>query len=181
MNRPLLALAAAATAVGCSHSKPQVVAPSPAPPTVAANTSEPPATTSAPVAASPNLAVTSDLVRQCALRFNSTPQAPKFDFDRFELLPEDRDVLDQVASCLTSGPLRGRTVQLVGRADPRGTEEYNLGLGTRRAESVLQYLEHLGVSPGQLSQTTRGALDATGTDEAGWHEDRRVDLRLASR
>lgn len=141
----------------------------------------PPATASTPVAASPNLAVTSDLARRCALRFHNTPQAPKFDFDRFELLPEDRDVLDQVASCLTTGPLRGRTVQLVGRADPRGTEEYNLGLGTRRAESVLQYLQHLGVSPGQLSQTTRGALDATGTDEAGWREDRRVDLRLASR
>jgi outer membrane protein OmpA-like peptidoglycan-associated protein len=99
----------------------------------------------------------------------------------FELLPEDRDVLDQVAGCLSTGPLHGRTVQLVGRADPRGTEEYNLGLGARRAAGVREYLQHLGVSPGQLSQTTRGALDATGTDEAGWHDDRRVDLRLASR
>ena len=170
MNRPLLALAAAATAVGCSHSKPAV----------SPKTSEKPATSS-PVVASPNLTVAGDLAGRCVLRFNSTPQAPKFDFDRFELLPEDRDVLDQVASCLTTGPLRGRTAQLVGRADPRGTEEYNLGLGTRRAESVLEYLQHLGVSPGQLSQTTRGALDATGTDEAGWREDRRVDLRLASR
>lgn len=181
MNRPLLALAAAVTAVGCSHSKPQVVSPSPAQPAMAAKPSEQPATTSAPVAVSPNLAVAGDLARRCALHFNSTPQAPKFDFDRFALLPEDRDVLDQVASCLTTGPLRGRTVQLVGRADPRGTEEYNLGLGTRRADSVLQYLQHLGVSPGQLSQTTRGALDATGTDEIGWRQDRRVDLRLASR
>lgn len=180
MSRPLLALATAAAAVGCSHNKPPVVAPPPAPP-VAATAPGPAAPTSAPVAASPNLAVSGDLARQCALRFNSTPQAPKFDFDRFELLPEDRDVLDQVANCLTSGPLRGRTVQLVGRADPRGTEEYNLGLGARRADGVKQYLQHLGVSPGQLSQTTRGALDATGTNEAGWHDDRRVDLRLASR
>jgi peptidoglycan-associated lipoprotein len=148
---------------------------------VAATAPEPAPPTPPPVAVSPNLSVAGDLARQCALRFNSTPQAPKFDFDRFELLPEDRDVLGQVANCLTSGPLRGRTVQLVGRADPRGTEEYNLGLGTRRAESVLEYLQHLGVSPGQLSQTTRGALDATGTNETGWHEDRRVDLRMASR
>ena len=87
----------------------------------------------------------------------------------------------KVASCLTIGPLRGRTAQIVGRTDPRGTEEYNLGLGTRRADSVVQYPQHRGVSPGQLSQTTRGALDATGTDEAGWRDDRRVDLRLASR
>ena len=180
MRRSLLALAIAAAAVGCSHSKPPV-APSPAPPPVAVKPPEPAAPTPAPVAVSPNLAVAGDLARQCALRFNSTPEAPKFDFDRFELLPEDRDVLGQVATCLTSGPLHGRSVQLVGRADPRGTEEYNLGLGARRAASVREYLQHLGVSPGQLSQTTRGALDATGTNEAGWHEDRRVDLRLASR
>jgi peptidoglycan-associated lipoprotein len=171
MNRPLLVLAAAATAVGCSHSKPQVVSP---------KTSEQPAT-SQPVVASPNLTVAGDLLRQCELRFNSTPQAPKFDLDRFGLLSEDRDVLDQVANCLTTGPLRGRTVQLVGRADPRGTEEYNLGLGIRRADSVVQYLQRRGVSAGQLSQTTRGALDATGTDEASWCDDRRVDLKLASR
>jgi peptidoglycan-associated lipoprotein len=181
MRRSFLALATAAAAVGCSHSKPPVAAPSPAPPPIAARPSEPAAPPSTPVVASPNLAVAGDLARQCALRFNSAPQAPKFDFDRFELLVEDRDVLDQVATCLTSGPLHGRTVQLVGRADPRGTEEYNLGLGARRAASVREYLQHFGVSPGQLSQTTRGALDATGTNEAGWHDDRRVDLRLASR
>jgi len=171
MNRSLLALVAAATAVGCSHSNPPVISPKAA---------EKPAT-SEPVVASPNLTVAGDLARQCALRFDNTPQAPKFDLDRFGLLPADRDVLDQVASCLTTGPLRGRTAELVGRADPRGTEEYNLGLGARRAESVMQYLQRHGVSSGQLSQTTRGALDATGTDEAGWRDDRRVDLRLASR
>lgn len=179
MRRSLFALATAAAAVGCSHDKPPV-APSPAPPPVA-QAPEPAAPPPAPVTVSPNLTVAGDLARQCALRFNSTPQAPKFDFDRFELLPEDRDVLDQVATCLTTGPLQGRTVQLVGRADPRGTEEYNMGLGARRAANVREYLQHLGVSQGQLSQTTRGALDATGTDEAGWHEDRRVDLKLASR
>ena len=168
MNRPLLALAAAATVVGCSHSKPQVVSP---------KTSAQPAT-SAPVVASPNLTVAGDLARRCELRFNSTPQAPKFDLDRFELLPEDRDVLDQVASCLTTGPLRGRTVQLVGRADPRGTEEYNLGLGSRRAESVSTYLQRLGVPAQQLQASTRGAMDATGADESGWRTDRRVDLEL---
>jgi peptidoglycan-associated lipoprotein len=127
------------------------------------------------------VAVASDLARQCSLHFDSTPQAPKFDFDRFELLPEDRDVLDHVAACLTTGPLQGHAVQLVGRADPRGTEEYNLGLGTQRASSVRAYLQRLGVAVRQLSETTRGALDAAGTDEAGWLVDRRVDLQLASR
>lgn len=180
MNRLHLCLVAAA-AIGCSHGKPPVAAVStPLAPPATAEVTEP-AANPATVPVSPHVAVASDLARQCALRFNSTPQAPKFDFDRFELLPEDRDVLDQVATCLTTGPLHGQTVQLVGRADPRGTEEYNLGLGTRRADNVREYLQRLGVSVRQLSETTRGALDATGTDEAGWRIDRRVDLQLASR
>ena len=67
---------------------------------------------------------------------------------------------------------------LIGRADPRGTEEYNLGLGSRRAASVSQYLARLGVGQPQLGVTTRGAIDATGTDESGWRQDRRVDIQL---
>ena len=67
---------------------------------------------------------------------------------------------------------------VIGRADPRGTEEYNLGLGSRRAESVSGYLTKLGVGQPQLAVTTRGALDATGTDEAGYAKDRRVDVQL---
>lgn len=179
MNRLHLSLIAA-TAIGCSHNKPQVAAVPMAPPTPSTSKPTEPAADRATVPVSPNVAVSSDVVRQCALRFNSALQAPKFDFDRFELLPEDREVLGQVATCLTTGPLQGQSVQLVGRADPRGTEEYNLGLGTRRADSVRAYLQRLGVSTHQLSETTRGALDATGTDDAGWRLDRRVDLQLAA-
>jgi peptidoglycan-associated lipoprotein len=181
MTRLPLSLVAAAAAIGCSHSKPNVATLSTAPPPPAtAKVTEPPgSSTTIPI--SPHVAVASDLARLCALHFNSTPQAPKFDFDRFSLLPEDRDVLEQVATCLTTGPLHGHTVQLVGRTDPRGTEEYNLGLGTQRADSVRGYLQRLGVSARQLSETTRGALDAAGSDEAGWRVDRRVDLQLASR
>jgi peptidoglycan-associated lipoprotein len=89
-------------------------------------------------------------------------------------------VLDQLATCMTTGKLKGKSVSLIGRADPRGTEEYNLGLGSRRAASVGQYLERLGVGAPQLAVTTRGALDATGTDESTWKQDRRVDVQLTS-
>jgi peptidoglycan-associated lipoprotein len=130
------------------------------------------------VAASPNVGVSDDLAKRCRLQFASLDQAPKFDFNQFELLAEDRNVLEQVAQCLTRGPLQGKAVQLVGRADPRGTDEYNLGLGTRRAESVSSYLRRLGVPAQQLQPSTRGALDATGADEVGWRADRRVDLQL---
>jgi peptidoglycan-associated lipoprotein len=129
--------------------------------------------------ASPHVAVAADLAAACRLSFPPPTQAPTFAFDDAQLLPEDRDVLTQVAQCLTSGPLAGRGLALIGRADPRGTDEYNLALGSRRAESVASYLERLGVASAKISDTTRGALDATGRDEAGWRLDRRVDLRLA--
>ena len=75
--------------------------------------------------------------------------------DEEELLPTDRDVLQQVATCLTTGPLHGKAVQLVGRSDPRGTDEYNLGLGSRRARAVSDYLARLGVPSTQLATKTK--------------------------
>jgi peptidoglycan-associated lipoprotein len=134
----------------------------------------------AAVPASPNIGVADDLAKQCGLRFANLERAPKFGFDDAELLPADREVLQQVAECLIRGPLRGRAVELVGRADPRGTDEYNLGLGSQRAQSVRLYLQRLGVSPSQMSATTRGEVDATGTNEPGWQQDRRVDLQLVN-
>jgi peptidoglycan-associated lipoprotein len=103
---------------------------------------------------------------------------PKFAFDQSAILPEDRDVLALVAQCLTTGALKGRSVRFVGRADPRGTQEYNMALGERRANAVMKYLGALGVGAPQMSDTSRGALDATGTDDAAWREDRRVDVDL---
>ena len=91
-------------------------------------------------------------------------------------MPDDRDVLAQVAQCLTTGPLKGHSVKLVGRADPRGTQEYNMALGERRSNAVVKYLSGLGVGAGQLRETSRGALDATGNDDATWRQDHRVDI-----
>lgn len=124
-----------------------------------------------------SLALSGDLVAACGIKATASAN-PKFDYDKDDLSPDDRAVLDQLATCLTTGPLKGKPVALIGRADPRGTEEYNLGLGSRRAGSVSQYLSRLGVPQPQLGVTTRGALDATGTDESGWQADRRVDIQL---
>ena len=127
---------------------------------------------------STNLAISGDLVTQCGIKLTASAANPKFDYDKDELTKDDRDVLDQLGQCLISGPLKGKAVSLIGRADPRGTEEYNMGLGSRRASSVGKYLERLGVGEPQLAVTTRGALEAKGTDEAGWAQDRRVDVQL---
>jgi peptidoglycan-associated lipoprotein len=125
-----------------------------------------------------DVALSDDIRKIC--KIEETDRTPKFDFDSSDLSGPDRDVLTQVARCLTTGPLRGRSVQLIGRADPRGETEYNMTLGDTRAGHVDQYLVQLGVDPAQMATTSRGELDATGTDEASWQRDRRVDMRLAS-
>jgi len=142
---------------------------------------EKPREVSADTLMSPGIAVSADIAAACGLKPQQTKAgtAPTFDTDKDELLPEDRAVLDQIATCLTTGPLKGKQVELVGRADPRGTEEYNMGLGSRRSNTVSQYLGRLGVTQPQMQATSRGALEATGTDEEGWKKDRRVDILLA--
>jgi peptidoglycan-associated lipoprotein len=123
--------------------------------------------------------LSNELRKLCGIE--DTGAAPKFAFDASELSPVDRSELDQLAKCMTTGPLAGKNVQLVGRADPRGEPEYNMTLGARRAGSVEHYLAALGVADGRLETTTRGALDAEGHDEPTWAIDRRVDLLLAGR
>jgi len=179
MKTLTLILAIVAVA-GCSHDKPKVAKPTPE----ATQTPEPTGDKPAPsvekdTQVSPGLAVAGDIATMCNIKSTMTTKAnPQFDYDKDELTTEDRAVLDQLATCLTSGALKGKAVALIGRADPRGTEEYNLGLGSRRSASVSQYLGRLGVGEPQMSVTTRGALEATGTNEAGWKQDRRVDVQL---
>lgn len=122
--------------------------------------------------------VDDDIMRLCNIHIDNVDRAPKFDYDDADLLPEDRDILEQVARCVTTGPLKGRKLALVGRADPRGDTEYNMVLGEHRAESVGTYLANLGVEPNNLMKTSRGELDAEGTDDESWRRDRRVDVLL---
>jgi peptidoglycan-associated lipoprotein len=131
-----------------------------------------------PTPVSNNVAVGADILRACNIEFSNPTDAPKFAYDDSKLEDADVNVLEKVATCLTSGPLKGRSVELVGRADARGTVEYNMVLGDHRADQVLKFLQQRGVA--RVKETTRGALDATGKDENGWREDRRVDLVLGS-
>jgi peptidoglycan-associated lipoprotein len=103
--------------------------------------------------------------------------APKFGFDSSSL-GDGRDVLGKLAACLTTGPLRGRHITLTGRADPRGEGEYNMVLGGSRAGAVAGYLGSLGVAKSAMVTTSRGELDARGSDEDSWARDRRVDIAL---
>jgi peptidoglycan-associated lipoprotein len=99
-----------------------------------------------------------------------------FDYDSSTLSDSARDQLSRNASCVRERGARGG-VHLTGLTDPRGTEEYNLALGERRAQSAQQYMKSLGVA-GDVSYSSMGEELASGTDESGWARDRRVDFKL---
>ncbi len=157
-----------ALAAGCAHNEP----PPKTPENVQVTSSPPPA----PRKSDQQVNVSEDIRKACSI--DDSDKAPKFDFDSTQLASNDRDILQKVAQCFTTGPLKGRAMRLVGRADPRGEAEYNMNLGEARATSVRTYLANLGVAADKMSETSRGALDATGHDEETWRRDRRVDVSL---
>jgi peptidoglycan-associated lipoprotein len=102
-----------------------------------------------------------------------------FAYDSANVRPEDKRVLAQLAKCFKDGPLAGRHMRLVGHADPRGEDEYNMLLGQRRADNVKMAVAGEGLGQEQMETTSRGEMDASGTDEPTWSRDRRVDIVLA--
>jgi peptidoglycan-associated lipoprotein len=99
-----------------------------------------------------------------------------FGYDSDDLTVGARDQLSDVATCIRAG--RGMPIHLTGAADPRGTEEYNLALGERRALSVRRYLEALGVDSAMVSFSSVGEELARGTNEVSWQLDRHVEPRV---
>jgi peptidoglycan-associated lipoprotein len=89
-------------------------------------------------------------------------------------------VLQKLATCFKDGPLKGRSMLLVGHADPRGDDEYNLVLGGRRADGVRGMLMKYGLGKDRITTSSRGEMDASGTEPESWAKDRRVDVKLGS-
>jgi peptidoglycan-associated lipoprotein len=100
-----------------------------------------------------------------------------FDFDKAELSQAARDTLAKNAEVLLKSKPDAKA-RIEGHCDERGSAEYNLALGERRAKSSLQYLVTLGVQPDRLSTISYGkekpAVD--GHDEAAWAKNRRVEF-----
>jgi len=96
-----------------------------------------------------------------------------FGFDRFDLSPEARDVLERQSEWLKRFPII--TITVAGHSDERGTREYNLALGERRANSVKNYLRALGVDSNRIHTVSYGKekpVDPRST-EAAWSKNRR--------
>jgi len=99
-----------------------------------------------------------------------------FDFDSSTVRPEDHDVLRAHAEYLAATP--GLKLALQGHADERGSREYNLALGERRATAVQRLMILLGSDAVQLSSMSYGEEKpvAYGHDEGSWSLNRRVEL-----
>lgn len=108
-----------------------------------------------------------------------TADQANFDFNSANLSAGAKKTLDAVAECFLTGPGVGKNLNLVGHADPRGSEEYNFALGQKRAGNVGKYLDKKGLGSARVESSSRGELDAKGSDEASWAEDRFVDILLA--
>ena len=96
-----------------------------------------------------------------------------FDFDRSDLRPDAIATLDANASVLKKyATLR---IRLEGHCDERGTEEYNIGLGDRRAKAAYNYLVNMGVSPSRMETVSYGKSqpEDMGRSEDAWAKNRR--------
>jgi peptidoglycan-associated lipoprotein len=99
-----------------------------------------------------------------------------FDFDKSEIKPEGQDVVSNWSTYLSSHPTV--KVRVEGNCDERGSREYNVGLGERRANAVAQALESNGVSQSQVTVISYGKERPVCTqhDESCWSQNRRADI-----
>jgi peptidoglycan-associated lipoprotein len=99
-----------------------------------------------------------------------------FDFDSSEIKGEGTDVVAAHAKYLAANP--GTRVRLEGHTDERGSREYNIGLGERRAQSVRRALLLQGAADAQISTVSYGEERpaVAGHDEAAWAKNRRVEI-----
>ncbi|MFW2831007.1 peptidoglycan-associated lipoprotein Pal [Sphingomonas sp. ID0503] len=160
-----LALAAALIATaGCAKKKPADLPP-------------PPPTTSTPDTSGTGTGdVGTGIVpgsREDFLRTAGTDTV-HFGTDSYDVDDEAKAILDKQAAWLTTNS--GKTVTIEGHCDERGTREYNLALGDRRANAAKNYLVSRGISAGRVSTISYGKERpaAQGSDESAWAENRRA-------
>jgi peptidoglycan-associated lipoprotein len=114
---------------------------------------------------------------QPAAKKEATPESLYFTFDSFQLDPRSKEVLQSVAREAKKG---AHDVRIEGNCDERGTTEYNIALGDRRANAAVEYLERLGVAKDRIVSVSYGSEKPrfTGHDEDAWAKNRRDDVHV---
>jgi peptidoglycan-associated lipoprotein len=174
MNRgwALAAVAGALVVAGCNNKKKEDLPPPPPPPSESV-------VPTAPMTPPP---VTTTMVPGSQADFIAQAGTDRvlFDFDSYALDSEARDILDRQAAWLVRYPAVQVTIE--GHTDERGTREYNLALGERRAGAARNYLVARGVAASRISTISFGkerpAVD--GANEAAWAQNRRAVTVLVS-
>jgi peptidoglycan-associated lipoprotein len=165
MTSKTLTLAAVLFGMGCSHATPKQESP-------AAAMVSPPRSSSAPV------------VRQVSgqssftePRNESGANAIYFAFDSALIRDDARTALQKIGTQLAHAK---KAIRIEGNCDERGTTEYNLALGDRRAREAKKYLERLGVPERRISVVSYGSERPKdpGHDESAWAKNRRDDFRV---
>lgn len=163
MRIQILSLVAATSLLAaCSHKEPEAaVAPPPPPPSQGAE----------------NPGSQTQMSAVDELR-NQVGDTIHFDFDKSSVRDEDKEVLEREAEFAKKYP--NLTFTIGGYCDPRGTREYNLALGARRATAMKSALSALGVDANRLKTISYGKerLAVAGDDEAAYAQDRRAQLTI---
>ena len=104
-----------------------------------------------------------------------------FDYNKYDIRAEYRDILAQKAELMRQYP--SIRVRIEGNCDDRGTQEYNLALGERRARAAYEYMIMLGVNPSQIDIISYGKERpvVSGSGEEAWSMNRRDDFRVLSK
>lgn len=104
-----------------------------------------------------------------------------FDFDKYDIRPDDGEILKENATLLEKIP--GIRIQIEGHCDERGTEEYNLALGERRATATKNYLTSLGIAGNRISTISYGETKPMdpGHNEEAWTKNRRAHFLITSK
>lgn len=101
-----------------------------------------------------------------------------FDFDKSNLTPLSKEKLDKTSDWLSKNP--DANLRVEGHCDERGTSEYNLALGERRANSAKKYLVNLGIAPEKISTISYGEEKSAdpGHNEDAWSKNRRDEFKI---
>jgi peptidoglycan-associated lipoprotein len=159
-----LVSALALAVAGCAKKKVEELPPPPP----AAAPAPAPETPPPPVQSGPIPGTRADFVAQAG------SDTIHFDTDMYNIDAEDQDILTRQAAWLQKYPNVTATIE--GHCDERGTREYNLALGERRANATKNFLVNAGVAASRLSVISYGKERpiATGSDEASWAQNRRA-------
>ena len=178
----LLAIGAFAFAAACGGKKPPET-PAPEPKPAMAQAAPAPAAPAPAPAPAPNDDA-ANAARMAAERTRALTAdlaaMIHFDFDRSDIMPGDKANLDRKAAILAANP--AAKIQIAGNTDERGSDEWNLALGNRRALAAKQYLVGKGIDGGRMETVSFGSERpvAQGQNEAAWAQNRNAQFTLTA-